>query len=447
MAAWTTKAQRVRGVAVGTSLCATAALSACDNLLDVENVTFIEAADVRNAASAELWANGVYNGVAGGWDGALLLLSAASDELRFAGQFAYWGELDSGHLNSPNNQGLNELYGLFATSQWYSGEAIHVLDSLYQDGSLADVTPLARVYLYGAIIHTTVADVMEDYAPSAPNEPGPALGSANMGTFYDLAVQYATSGLALQPGGALERDLLAARARAGHAKLVWQRIRPTPANTSGGGLVSGGGAMTDARAALGADGSDWRFEFDYPQGITGSNTAGTINCLSSLRFGNRYVTPTPDDLRAASVLLRDPIDDVPDPSLHHLMFEVIHIPAPCPFKTFTVMSAREMHLIVAEDALANADTATFAIHVNAARAAEGLTPWTAGSGIAAWDMLVYERQTRLFLTGRRLADMYRFGIQSDSWEPSSAAASTPGTLYPIPAREIEANCRLNGSCG
>ena len=76
----------------------------------------------------------------------------------------------------------------------------------------------------------------------------------------------------------------------------------------------------------------------------------------------------------------------------------------------------------------------------------GLTAWTAPSGVTARDMLIYERQTRLFLTGRRLADMYRFGIQSDSWEPTSVAATVPGTLYPIPSREIEANCELNGSC-
>lgn len=438
--------RRLRAAGAGLAMFTAVALTACDSLLEVENVTFIGAADVRNAPSAELWANGVLFAVLSGWDGTLLLLSAASDELRFAGQFAYWGELDQGHLDSPNNQGLNNMFGLFATAQWYSGEAIHVLDSLRKGGSLTDPTPLARVYLYSAVIHTSLADVMEDYAPSAPNAPGPALGPENMGTYYDLAVQYATAGLALQPGGDLERDLLATRARARHAQQVWQRVRPPPSDVSGGGLVSGGDLASDALAALGADGSDWRFEFDYPPGIIGSNTASTTNCLSSLRFGDRYAVPTPDGLRAQSVLLRDPIDDVPDPSLHHVMFEVIHAPGPCVFKTFTVLSAREMHLIVAEDALARADTVTFASHVNQVRAAEGLAAWTAASGVGARDMLIYERQTRLFLTGRRLADMYRFGIQSDSWDPSSVAATVPGTLYPIPSSEIEANCVLNGSC-
>jgi starch-binding outer membrane protein, SusD/RagB family len=438
--------RHLRRGAVGALLCVPLALAACDSLLEVENVTFIDAADVRNEQSAQLWANGALRSAMAGWDASLLLLSAASDELRFAGQFAFWDELDGGHLDRPNNQGLNDMYGLFATAQWYAGEAIQVLDSLYQGGSLSDPTPLARVYLYGALIHTSVADVMEDYAPSAPNAPGPALGPGNMGSLYDTAVRYATAGLALQPGGDLERDLLATRARARHAHQVWQRIRPAPADISGGGLVSASEAVADALAALGGDAGDWRMEFDFPPGVIGSNTAGTVNCLSSLRFGDRYAVPEPDGLRAESVRLTDPIDGVPDPSLHHVMFEVIHVPGPCPFKTLTVLSAREMHLIVAEDALARADTATFASHVNQVRATEGLSDWTAASGVSARDMLIYERQTRLFLTGRRLADMYRFGIPSDSWEQTSVAATMPGTLYPIPSSEIEANCVLNGSC-
>lgn len=422
-------------------------LTACDSLLEVENVSLIEATDVRNPQSADLWANGLRRSVQLGWDRSLLLLSAASDELRFVGQFAYWGELDRGDLSDPNNTGLNISWPPIASTEWFAAEAIHVLDSLRQGGELVDDTPLARAYLYGAVINSTIADVMEDYAPADRTEPAPPIGPENMGSFYDTAVEYATAGLALQPGGDLQRDLLAARARARHAGQVWQRIRPPPSDVSGGGFVSDADAVTDARAALAADASDWRFEFDYPVQILGSNTAGTTNCLISLRFGDRYVVPTGDNLRGASVLIQDPIDGVPDPSVDAFIFGNIYAPGPCPFKTFTVFSAREMHLIIAEDALARADTVTFASEVNQNRAAETLADWTAASGVSARDMLIYERQTRLFMTGRRLADMYRFGIQSDSWDPASVAATMPGSLYPIPTREIEANCYLNGTCG
>jgi len=288
---------------------------------------------------------------------------------------------------------------------------------------------------------------MEDYAPSNLTEPGPALGPENMEVFYETAIEWATAGLALQPSGPFQRDLLAARARAQHARQVWRRIRPPPADVSGGGFVSDAGAVADALAALAVDAGDWRFEFDFPLQVLGSNTAGTTNCLISLRFGDRYVVPTGDNLRGASTLIQDPIDGAPDPSVDRTIFGGFYAPGPCPFKTLTVFSARELHLIIAEDALAAADTVTFATHVNQVRTAESLTAWTAGSGVTARDMLIYERQTRLFMTGRRLADMYRFGVQSDSWAPQSVAATMPGTLYPIPSSEIDANCFLNGTCG
>jgi hypothetical protein len=432
---------------VAASALAVSLLAGCDSALEVENVTAIEADDVRNAESAELWANGSLIAVQEGWDAMLLLLSAASDELRFVGQFAWWDELDRGDLTSPDNAGLNEVFPSIGAAQWFAEEAIGLLDSLNQAGELVDPEPLARAYLYGAIIYPTLADGMEDYAPSDLTEAGPPLGPDNMVGLYDSAIDFATAGLALQPGGDLERDLLAARARARHARQVWQRIRPPPADVSGEGFVADAEAAADARAALAVDPSDWRLEFDFPLFILLSRTAEVTNCLVSMRFGDRYVYPTADNQRADSVRLRDPIDDVPDPTVDRVVFQIFQVPGPCPFKTLTVLSAQEMHLIAAEDALAGADTATFAAAVNQVRAFEGLTAWSAASGVTARDMLIHERQARLFLTGRRLGDLYRFDIDSDSWDPESVAATEPGTLYPIPRDEINANCYLNGSCG
>ncbi len=114
------------------------AVGACDRLLEVDNPSFIDATDVRTAQSADLWANGALAKVESGWDGMLLLLSAASDELRFVGQYAQWGELDRGDLSTPGNAGLNSTFPLFASAQWFTTEGIHVVDSLYQAGALED---------------------------------------------------------------------------------------------------------------------------------------------------------------------------------------------------------------------------------------------------------------------------------------------------------------------
>jgi hypothetical protein len=99
-----------------------------------------------------------------------------------------------------------------------------------------------------------------------------------------------------------------------------------------------------------------------------------------------------------------------------------------------------MHLIVAEAALAAGNTAGFATAIKALRAIDGLTAWTGGAGQpTALAMLQYERQSSLFLTGRRLADEYRFGLPAANWNAGSQALTQPGLFLPITSRECLSN--------
>jgi len=420
----------------------------CDGLLDVEDTGRVGDEEVRNATSAELWANGALLAVQRGWDDALLLGSTVSDELLWAGPHGWWGPLDGGEISDPQNAGLNEHYRFIAAGHWMANEAIAVLDSLNQVGDLGDEEALARAYLYGAVILPAIADLFEDFAPSDRTESGPPLGSANMGSLYEGAVDFATEGLLLEPPQALRRNLLAARARARHGRAVWERIRPVPSDVSGEGFVADEAAARDALAALAVDGSDWRFQFSFTLATDELSVTMLQICggLPNMKVAERYAWSDPPDHEPDSVRILDPVDGVPDPSVERFVFTTL-AEDPCFFPDLTVFSAREMRLIVAEDALARGDTTTFAAHVNQVRMAEGLTAWDPSSGVAARDLLVYERQTRLFLTGRRLADLYRFGIRSDRWADGSDAATAPGTLFSIPSDEVERNCHLNGSCG
>jgi hypothetical protein len=45
----------------------------------------------------------------------------------------------------------------------------------------------------------------------------------------------------------------------------------------------------------------------------------------------------------------------------------------------------------------------------------------------------------LFLQGRRLNDMYRFGIVDPEWSPQSDAALCPGSQFPIVDAERQTN--------
>lgn len=417
----------------------------CQNLLDVDNPASITDEDIRTPETADAWANGSMRLAQRGWDQMLALLSTVSDEVTYVGANQWWGDLDLGRVDDPGNSGLNTGFSTAAQSLWMADETLDLLIDFHEARFLRDPSLLARAYLYGAIAYAVIAESMEDYAPSDRTEPGPALGPDNMPALFDTAVAYAARGHQVQAGGELGRDLLAMRARAQHAREIRTRVFPPPADLSGGGLVASEGATRDALFALVADASDWRFLFEFPQLTVESRTAFHINCSpQNLRFGDVYVRPTPDGRMGEEVILLDPLDSIPDPWLEDFIFTFQEHPnGLCDNVDLTVTSAREMHLIVAEDALTRGDLETFMAHVNQVRAWGSLTPWTPESGISARDLLIYERQSQLFLTGRRLMDMYRFGVTSETWEPAAAASRAPGSLFPIPSNEIEANCHLN----
>ena len=126
------------------------------------------------------------------------------------------------------------------------------------------------------------------------------------------------------------------------------------------------------------------------------------------------------------------------------------------FPDVTVTSARLMHLILAEDALANGNTGDFETHINNLRGLDDVTDWDrAADGLTDVEVLQHHRRVNTLLMGLRLQDMYRWGLQpttasapSARWQSGSAALDEPGTMLPITIIEERANCNLNGQgCG
>ncbi|HET9684224.1 MAG TPA: RagB/SusD family nutrient uptake outer membrane protein, partial [Gemmatimonadaceae bacterium] len=109
--------------------------------------------------------------------------------------------------------------------------------------------------------------------------------------------------------------------------------------------------------------------------------------------------------------------------------------------------SRDMLLILAENALANGDTAGFTTYINRLRAFNGLTPYS--GQVDAKSLLIYERRVNLYLQGRRLTDMYRFGLKSPYWTTDSNAATCPGSYFPITIteRQTNPNVTLQPACG
>jgi starch-binding outer membrane protein, SusD/RagB family len=433
---------------------AACALAACSEILDVQNPNALTQADIERAAAQTALVNGtlssVARGIAGGGDSGVLLVahSTVSDELKWVGSRDAWRELNHGRVRNPANEFTNFAWTLVNEGRWMSDETIRLLEGHKADGLLSSPVLLARAYLYGGIIYTFIADLYEDFVLSDRKQAGPPLGEGNMAQLYDQAAEYLGRGLAEARAGndrALETALLAQRARTRHAKAVWEITRPRGA-TPGNPLVSVPAAVADAEAALALADADWKYRFAYSAATVLNGIGHWVNERLEHRFSDVYVFATADDKRVdtarddGGIRLRDPVDDVPDPALRAIVHEFVPLRN---FAPFTVVSARELHLIVAEAALRDGNSAKFATHVNAVRALDGLTPY-AGQ-IPELEMLKHARKANLFMTGRRMADMYRFGIESPRWD-AGAEAGTPGTFFPIALIERESNCHILGSC-
>jgi hypothetical protein len=57
-------------------------------------------------------------------------------------------------------------------------------------------------------------------------------------------------------------------------------------------------------------------------------------------------------------------------------------------------------------------------------------------------MLIHERRANLYLQGRRLNDMYRFGIVDARWATDSDARTCPGSELPINNAERLSNANV-----
>ncbi|MBI2537145.1 MAG: hypothetical protein HYW06_09355 [Gemmatimonadetes bacterium] len=428
----------------------------CGGLLDVSNPNNIKGEDVELPAAGTALANGALARVAFGVNGSALPYHTATDELEWSGSRDGWRELDQGKLSNAFNEfidgAVNSGFPRMAEGRWLADEAIRVLEKQAQASppTIVNIVDLARAYLYAAIAYVHIANVFDDFALSDRAEPAPPVGRPGMGSFYDTAIDYLTKGLAIASGrdASLAHTIRAMRARANFDRAIWELISPPP--KGGAGLVNAASsyvtnAVADAQAALGtAPSPDWRFQFLWSS-ATGSNQHGAeIVSRQEMRLGPTYVEPSPTSPTwLNNVVLMDPIDNEPSPIVDAIQKE---FRAGGFFPPYTVVSTRELHLILAEAALAAGDMPGFEDAINDLRDLDGLTDWNRSAPQApALDLLIHSRQSNLFLQTRRLSDHYRFGVPSREWLSGSQALTRPGTLLPISATECLANPHIGAA--
>jgi hypothetical protein len=433
----------------GAAVAAAFLLSGCSGLFDVDNPNDLAQEDLEKPSSAVALANGAEATVSRGYADALLAAAIPTDELVWVGSYDAGRELDLGFVSNPSNEfSDNESWATLTEGRFTADEAIRLLNEFDAAGDLANRNLLARSYLYGGLIYAVIPDWYEDFVISTKKDAQPPVGEANMGKLYDTAIGYFTSGLDIArstKNTSLEGALLGARARAHHAKAVWTMLNPagsTPANP----LVNSASAVADAQAALAIVPEDWKYQFQFSAATIGSQLGSWINSRQEFRVDTVFGVSNERGNKITAVQLRDPIDNIPDPALQRLLTEFGALSTGTElYPPLTVISARELRLIIAESALAAGDMAAFTQQINAVRALEAeLSPYS--GQIPALQMLMHERKANLFLQGRRLNDMYRFGVSDARWQPSSTAATKPGTVFSIADRELRTNCHFTGGC-
>lgn len=433
-------------------LFAGAFFSSCSGLLEADNPNNLLEDDLDDPRSVGSMVNGVQASLTRAVSRLMSPYATASDELKWVGSRNGWQQLQAGNLGNPNNEFTDDAFFYIGEARWWSDEVLRRIENFDKNGRLlgGDEVQWARAYLYAGIAYVAIADMFDDFViTSDKREAGLPVGDAGMNGLYDVAIGYFNNGLAL---GGLPKDLEASLsgmlARAHYSKALWAKVNPV---NVGDPLVSAADAVAAAQKALDIMDVDFKFILDVdpttPDVAGGNGIGQQVNERLEMRISSDYIIADGTDKQVASlndgdpatsISLMDPIDNIPDPVIYAAVVDFV---GQAQFTDFTIVSAREMLLILAEAALAQDNMTDFRTHINAIRDLDGLTAYD--NQIDALKLLKHERRVNLFLQGRRIADHYRFNEPAPTWEAASDAQTNPGTFFPITITEIRANPNIN----
>ena len=276
------------------------------------------------------------------------------------------------------------------------------------------------------MVRVYIADMFDDFVYSDKTVAGSAIGDANMSGLYDEATALLGKASALADADN-KIKVTGLQARVAHAKAVWGKVNPV--NTASPYVNAG---ATEAAAALALMGADYKWKMLFSGSTVSNNMSWQINGrLEMDLLYNDYVAngdAQPNDL----------VTGTADSRITALAAEFRDISGGTDYAAITIVSSREMHLIIAEGKMAGGDAAGCLAELNKIRALDELAAYTAEDAGAA---LQAERRANLFVQGRRLSDMYRFGVTSAVWD--NVEKSPAGTFFPITIREIRANPNLS----
>lgn len=421
-------------------------LASCSSLLEVDNPNNVSsnALDVPIAASAIV--NGAINTGAQAYSSLLNAYTIISDETFQTGSRDDYRLLDTGGIDINTNEYLQASYLQAMRARWMAEQAIQKVGGFDKAGTLQDRQLLAQAYLMGAVMYDLIGNMFDDTSISDRTAAGANLGEMNMVQMYDSALKWLDAGAAFATGDN-KANIIAMRARVKFDRAVWLKLNP-PGTTPAQPLINDAGAVSDATTALGLMNGDYRFELLNDNLNSGDDASGGFGFEMNSR-----VEQTPDsaalvtiDLtnkKPTKIIAKDPVTGLLDASAVKQIGRVIFTPD-INHPPLTMTSKREMYLILAEAALASGNNSGFDTNINALRALDGMAAY-AGTGPTRIELLQWARRINLVFQGRRLNDMYRFGVKDPRWIATNIVVRKPGCEFPIPRIERESNKEITGT--
>ena len=397
--------------------------------LDVDNPNSLLEKDLGDPSAASAVANGGWNATLNGIGYIMIANAVAGDEVVWTGSRDAWRELDQGGMTNVYNEFVDGAWPFITEGRWMADKAVSVLEAFQADGSLLDAQDLVRAYLTKAMVRVYIADMFDDFVYSDKTEAGKPFGPDGMSVLYDQA-STALGEAAKYATGENIVKVNAMKARVAHAKAVWGKNNPVDTANP---YVNAGTA--EAAAALSLMDGDYKWKMIYSPSTVSNDMSWQINGRLEMDLVD---SPAHNNTKGGDPIPNDLVTGAKDTRMlaEEVVFRTDY--GGTDYAPITIVSAREMHLIIAEGKKATGDDAGCIAELNKIRALDGLAAYTTEDAGAA---LQHERRANLFIQGRRLPDMYRFGATSITWKID--VRSGAGVFFPIPISEIRANDNIS----
>ena len=397
--------------------------------LEVDNPNSLLEADLADPSAASALANGAWNAVLNGIGQIMIANAVVTDEVVWTGSRDAWRQLDKGGVTNVYNEFVDGAWPSINEGRWMADKAVSVLTTLGDD--LPDKQDLVFAHVTAAMVRVFVADMFDDFVYSDKTEAGNPIGAANMSKMYDEAATL-LSGADAIADATWKIRIKAMQARVAHAKAVWGTVNPYSA---GNNYVNAGTAEAQAALTLMSGTTDYKWKMNFSSGTVSNNMSWQIN--GRLEMDLLDSPQHPD--KGGDPNKNDPVTGAADTRvLAEATIFGSGVGGGTDYAPITIVSAREMHLIIAEGKMAGGDAAGVIAELNKIRALDGLAAYTTQDAGAA---LKHERYANLFIQGRRLPDMYRWALTSIIWD--NVEKSAAGSFFPIPIRECRANANVS----